>query len=363
MPSHPPERNPYDAQQYDLDVLSLGDELGFIEAWIGEHFTAIWEPVPAPDILIAQALLRTKNIKLCTGGHLLPFHHPVELAHRVAYLDHLAQGRFQFGIAAGGLPTDHEMFGVDMDAGEHRDRTREALEIILHTWKGEPRSEYQGKYWNVKIPDPADMEFASLKHFRTPYQQPHPPIGVASASPGSETLKLAGEKGYIPMSLGLGPAYLASHWQAVLDGADRGGRKRPNRSEWRIVRDVWIADTDEEAMRGAREGMLYRAWQDYLYPLFAFGSYPFTASMKHDDSMATEDVTIDYMANNIWLVGSPETVARKIKDLYEISGGFGVLLMMVLDHSDDPNGWRKSMRLLTEQVLPRLSDLTGETTD
>ena len=104
MPSHPPERDPFEAQQYDLGVLSLADELGYIEAWIGEHFTAVWEPVPAPapDLLIAQALLSTKNIKLGTGGHLLPFHHPVELAHRVAYLDHLAQGRFQFGIAAGG---------------------------------------------------------------------------------------------------------------------------------------------------------------------------------------------------------------------------------------------------------------------
>ena len=121
MPSHPPERAPIEALRWDLDVISQADKLGFSEAWVGEHFTAPWEPVPAPDLLIAQALTRTENIKLGTGAHLLPFHHPVELAHRVAYLDHMAQGRFMFGIGSGGLPTDHEMFNVNMEAGQHRE--------------------------------------------------------------------------------------------------------------------------------------------------------------------------------------------------------------------------------------------------
>ena len=80
MPSHPPERNIYDAHQWDLDCLVLADELGYNEAWIGEHFTSPWEPIPSPDIMIAQALMRTKRIKLAPGAHLLPFHHPTELA-------------------------------------------------------------------------------------------------------------------------------------------------------------------------------------------------------------------------------------------------------------------------------------------
>ena len=85
MPSHPPERNIYDAHQWDLDYLTLCDSLGYDEAWIGEHFTSPWEPIPAPDIMIAQALMRTKRMKLGTGVHLLPYHHPAELAHRIAY--------------------------------------------------------------------------------------------------------------------------------------------------------------------------------------------------------------------------------------------------------------------------------------
>ena len=360
MPSHPPERDTYEAHQWDLDVISLADELGYTEAWIGEHFTAPWEPFPSPDLMIAQALMRTRNIKLGSGVHLLPFHHPIELAHRVAYLDHMAQGRLLLGIGSGGLPTDMELFGLDFDAGQHREMTRESLEIMLYFWQTEGPSEYKGKFWNVKIPDPKEYEWATLRVFRKPFQKPHPPIGVAAASPGSETLKIAGEKGYIPMSLGLGPAYLASHWDAVLEGAERGGRQPPPRSEWRIVRDVWVADTDEEARRGAVEGMLFRAWKDYLHPLFHFGPYPLTRGMKHDESVPDEDVTVEYMLDNLWLVGSPETVARKIRDLYEISGGFGTLLAMVLDHLEDRAGSERSMRLLADEVLPRVADLTGE---
>ena len=358
MPSHPPERAPIEALRWDLDVISQADKLGFSEAWVGEHFTAPWEPVPAPDLLIAQALTRTENIKLGTGAHLLPFHHPVELAHRVAYLDHMAQGRFMFGIGSGGLPTDHEMFNVNMEAGQHREMTRESLDIILNIWEHpDGPFHYEGKYWNFNIPDPKNTEFANLRTFMTPFQKPHPPIGVAAASPGSETLKIAGERGYIPMSLGLNAVYVASHWDAVEKGAADAGRPAPSRGDWRIVRDVWIADTDEEALDGALNSMQGRVWREYLHPLFSFGAYPFLRSMKHDESIPDEAVTLEYLADRLWLVGSPSTVTNKIRDLYEMVGGFGTLLWLTYDHSDNKPAYEKSMRLLAEEVMPQLAGL------
>jgi alkanesulfonate monooxygenase SsuD/methylene tetrahydromethanopterin reductase-like flavin-dependent oxidoreductase (luciferase family) len=360
MPSHPPERDTYEGTQWDLDTLALGDELGYSEAWIGEHFTAPWEPLPTPDLLIAQALLRTKRIKLGTGTHLLPFHNPVELAHRVAYLDHLAQGRFMFGIGAGGLLSDMELFGVDFDAGDSRAMTREALEIILTIWREEGPFEYKGKFWTVNIPDPKEYEYGQLRRFLTPFQKPHPPIGVAGASPGSETLKLAGENGYIPMSLGLNAVYLGSHWDVVEEGADSAGRPQPSRSDWRIVRDVWVADTDSEAREGALNGMLGRIWKEYLIPLFNYGPYPLIAAMKHDQSIPDGDVTIEYMADRLWLIGSPDTVAQKIRDLYGSAGGFGTLLTMTHDHLENRAASEESMRLLAEEVMPQVADLTGK---
>jgi len=160
MPSHPPERPLYDALQWDRQCLRWADEYGYEEAWIGEHFTAPWEPVPAPDLLIAQAALETERIKLAPGAHLLPYHHPVELAHRVAQLDHMLQGRMILGIGAGGLPTDWEMFGIDGANNENRFMAAEALEIMIRLWEATEPFQFNGKYWNVNF-DPA-VQFGVL---------------------------------------------------------------------------------------------------------------------------------------------------------------------------------------------------------
>ena len=76
-------------------------------------------------------------MRIGPGGFLLPFHHPAELANRVAMLDHLAQGRLNFGVAAAGLPSDWALFNVDGMAGQNREMTRESLDIILRLWSDE----------------------------------------------------------------------------------------------------------------------------------------------------------------------------------------------------------------------------------
>ena len=141
---------------------------------------------------------------------LLPYHHPAELANRVAMLDHMAQGRLNFGVAASGLPSDWAMFNVDGNSGQHREMTREALDIILKLWTAEEPFDYPGKYWKVTK---TDLMLRTLRPHIRPLQKPYPPIGVAGVSKGSETLKLAGEHGFLPMSLNLNPGYVASHWE------------------------------------------------------------------------------------------------------------------------------------------------------
>ena len=105
-------------------------------------------------------------------SHLLPYHHPAELACRVAYLDHMAQGRFMFGIGSSGLPTDYRLFDVDGMNGQHRRMTRESIDIILKLWQSEEPFEYKGDFWDVNYPEPF---LDSLRFFIKPYQQPHPP--------------------------------------------------------------------------------------------------------------------------------------------------------------------------------------------
>ena len=94
--------------------------------------------------------------------------------------------------------------------------TREALDIILRLWSDEPEFDYKGKYWHVTK---TGTMLDTLRPHIMPLQKPHPPIGVAGVSKGSDTLKLAGERGFWPMSLNLNPAYVASHWESVEIGA------------------------------------------------------------------------------------------------------------------------------------------------
>src|SRR5262249_57306702 len=92
---------------------------------------------------------RANTLSSGPGGFLLPYHHPAELANRVAMMDHLSDGRLNFGVAASGLPSDWAMFNVDGMSGQNREMTREALEIILKLWSEPAPFTYQGKYWTV----------------------------------------------------------------------------------------------------------------------------------------------------------------------------------------------------------------------
>lgn len=347
MPSHPPERAIGDGQRWDLEEIARLDALGFEEAWVGEHFTAAWEPCPAPDLLIAQALSRTERIRLGPLGHLLPYHHPVELAHRVAYLDHMARGRYQLGVAISALPTDHQLFGLEVTGGRNRRMTFEALDLMTRLWTAGAR-ETRGEFWSMGKPDTA---LAGLGYHLRPYQKPHPPVAIAGMTPGSENHRLAGERGYIPVSFGISPdaAVTASHWDTVLEGAARAGRV-PDRAAWRIIRDVYVAPTDAEAHALAIGGIMGRCWQEFLLPVYlGLGLGPF---LKRDPSMSDESVDVEYLADQLWFVGSPATVAARILDLHEQTGGFGHLLIVCYDAADERGAWERSLRLLVKEVLP-----------
>ncbi len=194
----------------------------------------------------------------------------------------------------------------------------------------------------------------SLVPHLSPLQDPHPPIGVAGLSANSDTLKLAGERGFLPMSLNLNPAYVKSHWDAVEAGAQSAGR-RADRNDWRMVREVFVAETDEEAWKLSVEGMMGRMYTEYFLPLL--GSFGFLEYFKQDPSIPDSDVTAEYCAERNWLVGSPDTVAEKLEAVYDAVGGFGTLLVFGFDYAEKPEAWHTSMGLLMNEVLPKVQHL------
>ena len=116
-----------------------------------------------------------------------------------------------------------------------------------------------------------------------------------------------------------------------------------------------MADTDEEARDQAVNGMTGRVWGDYLLRLFR--EFDLLSVFKKDPEVPDDAINVDYLADNMWLIGSPETVANKLQTLYDDVGGFGTLLVLVYDHWQNQKGWEKSTQLLAEEVMPRLSHL------
>lgn len=352
MPLHPPGSDFTDNIQEDLDQIVQLDNIGYREAWVGEHFTAEWENIPSPDLFIAAALEKTKNIILGTGVSCLPNHNPFVIAHRIAQLDHQAQGRFQWGIGSGGFPGDFEAFGLDPTTGEHRKITNDSIETILQLWNNPKPGLYKQNRWEFTVPEPV-KELGIGVHL-TPFQKPHPPIAVAGVSTKSDTLVVAGEKGWMPMSIAFVPTpVLKSHWESVEQGAQKA-RRSPNRSDWRIAREIFIADTTEEAREEALKGVLARDFGQYFIPLLSRIKH--LSMCKVDPETPDSEITVQYMLDNVWIVGSADDVANKIRTLYDDVGGFGVLLAM--GHEWQPKDkWVKSMTRLAQEVMPKLADL------
>jgi len=349
MPLHPPHRSFADSYERDVAQIVLADRLGFREAWVGEHLTERWENAPAPDLLIAQALTQTKRITLGTGVTLLALHHPVYLAHRIAMLDHLARGRFQWGIGGGAIPTDVALFGLE--PATLRARSAEVFDVVLKLWAAEGQFSYHGKFFDVETP--VFDEVKGRGYYMKPLQQPHPPIAVAASTPDSASMKMAGERGYIPMSSSLlARTYLNDHWKLVEDGAARSGRT-PRRSDWRIARDIFVGPTPAIARERAR-AVLGRNYESHQRPN-RLGTIQMT-STKLDPSLPDDAVTVDYLMENVWIVGDPSEVAEKVHQLHEESGGFGTLLSITTDADDA--GWdHESLRLLIEAVGSRVARL------
>ena len=349
MPLHPPGSDFAQTVEDDLEQIITLDRLGYREAWIGEHFTSEWENIPAPDLFIANALARTENIILGTGVSCMPNHNPFVLAHRIAQLDQMARGRFYWGIGAGGFPGDLDAFGYGEDRRDNRVMTGRAVEAVLELWDDPEPGPRKNEFWEYAVPEP-NPEYGLRVHMK-PFQKPHPPIGVAGVTPSSGTLALAGARGWIPMSINLVPTWvLKTHWQSVEEAALKAGRE-PDRSQWRIAREVYVAETTEEARREAREGVLARDWDNYFHHILSRGEM--IGITKVDPDMADEDVTVDYLIDNVWVIGSPDDVAARLNRLYEDVGGFGVLLAMA--HEWQPReAWQRSMKLLKDEVLPQL---------
>jgi alkanesulfonate monooxygenase SsuD/methylene tetrahydromethanopterin reductase-like flavin-dependent oxidoreductase (luciferase family) len=348
MPMHPPEKDRTVCFEEDLELIVRADELGYTEAWIGQHHSVAWEPIPSNDVFIANALPRTKNIRFGTGVTLVPLHHPVNIAVRLALLDHLSRGRLYCGFGQTGIRTDLSLFDLPTDPKTLGLMTVEGIDMVLKLWQTDPPFDFKGDFWRIRI-DEQNPEISSGLILK-PYQKPHPPIAMAIVKGASLAARMAGQRGYIPVSTNLVPAStLAQHWQTYCAGAAEADRPTPDRAQWRIARNIFVGESTEEALAHAMNGAFGRSF-DYLIKLIGPGRLD---NFKEDPAMPDEAVTVDYAVKKLAIVGDVDECIRRLQEVWEETGGFGTLLMIAHDW-DDKAKWTRSMELLIKEVVPAL---------
>ena len=150
-----------------LELIGLGDTLGFDVAWLAElHFGGAFSLLANPLMVVPVIAQRTKRIRVGTAVTLLPLHHPLSCAEQAATADLLSGGRLEFGVGRGSIPSQFHGFRVPVS--ENRARFDEALEIIRLAWTRE-RFSYRGAFYQVE----------DVAVVPRPVQRPHPPIRVA----------------------------------------------------------------------------------------------------------------------------------------------------------------------------------------
>jgi alkanesulfonate monooxygenase SsuD/methylene tetrahydromethanopterin reductase-like flavin-dependent oxidoreductase (luciferase family) len=351
MPLHPPGRDYLQTLREDRDAVVLADELGFTEAFVGEHVTDLCESVTDSAVFLAHLAALTRRITLCTGTVNLPNGHPAAIATKIAMLDHLLEGRFVFGVSPGGLPSDWEVFGnLELD---RREKFLECLEHILAIWAGDAPYNLEGTHWRISTERTMIPEIGQGIMVR-PYQRPHPPIAVTVVEPSSQSAAEAARRGWDIVSANfLLPRWVRTHWETYAGVP----ATPPDPSRWRVAKTVLVTDDERTAREyGFGPRSPYRHYYGQLgFKLVRAGR---ANLFKADPALPDSAVTTDTIVEQLVIAGTPGRVVEELLAFREEVGDFGTLLYCGLDWVD-PGIARRSMELMAREVMPEVNRAIG----
>jgi alkanesulfonate monooxygenase SsuD/methylene tetrahydromethanopterin reductase-like flavin-dependent oxidoreductase (luciferase family) len=350
MPIHPLDKDWRLSLKEDREAFLLADELGFTEAYVGEHVTDKAENITSCIAFIAWIAAATKQIRLGTGTINMPNTHPAAVAASIAMLDHMLDGRFIFGISPGGLLSDAELFG-NLDANRN-EMFLEAINQVLDIWSGEPPYNLQGKYWNISTQKTLIKEIGQ-GYIPGPLQQPHPPIVVTAVAPFSKGVTEAAARGWDPISANfLMPAWVKSHWPKYAEGCERGGRTLDAKN-WRVAKSVFVAEDASIAKAYATDsdGPYVNYYRSLFTKLKRNGRIELFKTRRDQPD---DEVTLEMVCEKLIIYGTPDSVADQLLAFEDEVGKFGTLLYAGKDWKDPQLG-RESMILMAEKVMPQVN--------
>jgi limonene 1,2-monooxygenase len=331
-PIHKIGTNPHLNLMRDIEIAEHLDRLGYDEIWYGEHHSSASETIASPELMIAAAAQRTSRIRLGTGVSSLPYHNPYILADRIVQLDHITRGRMMFGAGPGQLLQDAQMLGIQTET--QRARMEEALQIMLRLFAGE-RVTHESDWITLRE---AELQHAPFSDFEVAVTAIISPTGP----------KLAGRLGLSLLSLGsVNPAVvdiLADHWRVLTVEAEANGHA-PDRSAWRLLGQIFVADSMDAAIEEVRFG---------LAALLEHGSRTQPGAPPFVPPTSIPKLVDELNESGAFVIGTPDMAVRHLERLQEKTGGFGCYLMLGADIARWP-AMLRHYELMAEEVIPHFN--------
>jgi alkanesulfonate monooxygenase SsuD/methylene tetrahydromethanopterin reductase-like flavin-dependent oxidoreductase (luciferase family) len=354
MPLHPLERDTTQTLQEDRQAIILADRLGFYDAFVGEHLTDKAENVTNSLLFLATLIGETQQIMLGSGTSNLSHSHPTLIASQAAMFDHLAKGRFIFGISPGALSSDAEALGIlELDRNK---LFAEAIDVILAIWQREPP-------YDIEFPDnrfKVTTRVTSVPEIgrgvlMKPYQNRLPEIVGTVVAPHSKGVIAMGQRNFHPMSANfLLSQWLPSHWANYAQGKQSAG-ETPQPSDWRVARTVFVAQDDATALSYGKQdaNSPYRYYYRQMLTKMKMSKRHviFKRHADEDDSL----LTLERVLDDLVICGTVNQVVDQILALREEVGDFGELVYAGMDQVD-PALARRSMELMAHEVMPRVNE-------
>jgi len=306
--------------------------------WLAEYHFAPISVLSSPLMVASAIAARTQRIRIGLAVALLPLGHPIHLAEDVATLDHISQGRVEFGVGRGTFPDTHDGFNSPFD--ESRERFDEYLEVILKAWTME-RFSFSGKHYRCE----------DLYVRPKPVQTPHPPIRVGITS--EVTFPLIGRLGYpiiINPSRVFALTELGSYIEQYRQAWHEAGHAGTPQVGLRIP--LYVAETAARAYSEPQEST--------LAAMHGLGERVARSASRRGttgnwDAQAEH---LQHMSYDDWLrdkvvYGTPDTVVSRLRQLRDELGLTQLLYEVNYGRQLPYELQLRNLRLINEQVIPQ----------
>jgi len=321
--------------------IEAAERWGIDVVWLAElHFNPERSVASAPLMLASAASARTQRTKIGIAVQVLPLCHPLRLAEEVATLDHISGGRLIYGVGRSGFQKTYEAYGVPY--GESRERFAEVLDVLKLAWT-EERFSFEGSF----------HRFRNVTVAPRPLQQPYPPLRIAATSP--DTYPAIGAMGlpiFVAVRLGtleeLGPniaAYREAYRVAGHAGEGQVYLRVP----------IYVGETEASARADPEQSIMqfYRTLGAQI-EASATRAGARAIEQRAERGQALQSIGYADALRDKVIVGTPETVVARLRDLISQLGLNGVLAEINCGGLLADAKVMRSLQLMGEEVAPRL---------